>query len=224
MKRLVFLLILVFPVMCIHSNAQSYYCERQGATLEYVRKYVKDGKFCWRHILNISEVNQQGNTRKIVSTSSFIKANGKPLYKGDVTEHVIVDEKDNVKTDMGQLTVSYIKARTGLNAQGASVNTVLPSDVEVGDTLPMIFAEAKVGPLSATVKLYDRKFIKKETISVPAGTFDCIVLEEKKIETGPGHNRTVRTLTWYTKGIGFVRHDTYIKEVLDTSEILYSLK
>ena len=102
MKRLVFLLILVFPVMCIHSNAQSYYCERQGATLEYVRKYVKDGKFCWRHILNISEVNQQGNTRKIVSTSSFFKANGKPLYKGDVTEHVIVDEKDNVKTDIGQ--------------------------------------------------------------------------------------------------------------------------
>ena len=51
-----------------------------------------------------------------------------------------------------------------------------------------------------------------------------MVVEEHKVESGPGHHRDVTNLTWYSKGIGYVRHDTFVKGVPDTSEILYSIE
>ena len=45
--------------------------------------------------------------------------------------------------------------------------------------------------------------------TVPAGTFDCIVVRERKIERGIGRNRDTLTENWYAPGIGPVRHDSY---------------
>lgn len=216
-----FLLLVVVLAMCMVMHAQGYCFDIEGTRLEYVRKYPRDGKFCWRHILTVTEVETKGSTQRIVSTSGFFKANGKPLNKGDMIEVVFIDEHDNVRGDLGEAVASYVKSRTGLKCSGTGSITVLPSDMQPGDTLPMASATVKVGPLKYQVKVYDRKVLREETISVPAGTFKCIVLEENRIESGPGHNKNVRNLTWYSKGIGFVRHDTYVDGVLDTSEILY---
>ena len=99
----------------------------------------------------------------------------------------------------------------------------LPADAQPGDVLPSVFAQAKVGPLTYDLKITDRKILRHETLVVPAGTFECVVLEEHKVESGPGHNRDVINHTWYSKGVGYVRHDSYIKGKLDTSEILNSI-
>lgn len=218
-----FLILLAFIGVTLGVNAQGYYCDRQGATLNYVRKKAKTGETEWRHIMNIKDVSKVADGTQITSVSTFLKANGKPLYKQDVIEQAILDEKDNVQADMGLTVASYIKARTGISASATGTLTMIPADMQPGDTLPPVVVNAKVGPLNYSVRIYDRKVVRKETISVPAGKFDCMVLEEKKIENGPGHNRQVLNVSWYCKGTGYVRHDTYIKGVLDTSEILFAL-
>ena len=206
------------------ANAQGYFCDRQGARLEYVRKVPKTGETRWRHILKVSDVIEDGSATAVTTVSTFLKANGKPYYKTDVTERVWVDADFNATADMEMAMTSYIKARAGLSSITESTPSVLPSDMQPGDTLPQISGKAKVGPLTYTFRIWDRKVLRRETISLPAGTFDCVVLEEHKLESGPGHNRDVINHTWYSKGVGFVRHDTYIKGVLDTSEILQSIQ
>ncbi|MBR4842969.1 MAG: hypothetical protein IK006_07750 [Bacteroidaceae bacterium] len=220
LKRIALLLCLIMS--CGTSCPQGYYCDRKGARLEYVRNVCKDGSFRWRHVMTVTGLDGTGTLRKMTTTSAFLKANGKPLYKTDVREQFTI-RGDDVSADMGEAMASYIKARVGLNATGSGAVSVLPADMQPGDTLPPVVAQTKVGPLTYNVKVSERKVLREETLTVPAGTFRCMVVEEHKVESGPGHHRDVINLTWYSKGIGYVRHDTYIKGVKDTSEILQSI-
>lgn len=217
------LTLLAFLALTQGVKAQGYCCDRQGARLEYVRKIVKSGETEWRHILNVKEVTKGADGNVITSYSTFLKANGKPYYKDDIREQVVLRTNNDVWVDMEQVTIDYIKGRAGLNATAEAAPSIIPADMQPGDTLPQVTGKTKVGPLTFTYRIWDRKVLRYETISVPAGTFDCILLEEHKLESGPGHNRDVLNHTWYSKGVGFVRHDSYIKGKLDTSEILQSM-
>lgn len=216
---------LVFAIMVLLSlavRAQGYMCTRQGARLEYVRKYAGSGKFQWRNIMTITAFSQDGT---LDYKSEFLKSNGRNYYKGPVEVRMYVDmSTGDVSLPMGNAMAAVIEARTGLSASGSNEVSVLPADMKPGDVLPDVDASAKVGPLTYKVHISDRKVLRTETLSVPGGTFDCVVLEEHKIESGPGHNRDVVNRSWYTKGVGYVRHDTYVKGVLETQEILYSIQ
>lgn len=216
--------LLIFFIPCSGLKAQCYCPDSEGTTLEYVRKYVKDGKFCWRHMLTVTGVEDVDGKRKVTTSSRFLKVNGKPLYDSDVLETVYVDDEGNVHGNMGDAVASYVKARIGANAIGKGGYSVLPSDMQPGDTLPTVTAKVKVGPLTYTVRVHNRKVLREETISLPGGTFRCMVVKEFRDESCPGYHHEVITDTWYCQNIGYVRHDTYQKGKLVTSEVLYSVK
>jgi hypothetical protein len=223
MKRF-FCLACLIALSEISLCAQGYFLDNTGATLEYVRKDASDGSFRWRHKINVTDIRETDTHCYYTTRSVFTKQNGKPLYRGDVLEKSIVEKSTgNLSLDVGQAMTSYIKARTGINATAKGVLSSLPAQIQPGDTLVPVFAQAKVGPIIYQVSVTDRKVLRRENISVPAGTFDCIVVQEHKVESGPGHHRDVVNVSWYSKGVGYVRHDTYIKGKLDTSEILQSI-
>jgi len=219
-----FLILTAFFALTQGIKAQGYYCDRQGARLEYVRKNVKDGSTEWRHVMDIREVVKGPRGSMITSASTFLKANGKPYYKGEIIEQVELRDNNDLWVDMEVVTEAYIKGRVGLDATARAAPSVLPADMAPGDTLPQIQGQAKVSLFNVSFRIWDRKVLRRETISLPAGTFDCLVVQERKIESAPGHNRDVLNQTWYYKGLGMVRHDTYIGGKLDTSEILVSIK
>ena len=205
-------------------RAQGYFLDNPDVKLEYVRKSVCDGKFVWRHTLRITGIADKGTSAEYTTESDFTKQNGKQLFHSAVVETTVVDKNTgNVTMNVGEAAASYIEARTGLNATGQSRPSSMPATLEPGDTLQSVYSTIKVGPLTYTVVFKERKVLRRETISVPAGTFDCIVLSEQRQEKGPGYNRDKTNVSWYCKGVGYVRHDTYIKGKLDTSEILYSI-
>ena len=219
-----FCLICAVVQCCISASAQGYFLDRTDVTLEYVRNRANDGKIQWRHSMRCISVENTDKHVKYTTESVFSKENGKPLYKSGVIETTVVEKgTGDVSLDVGGAMASYIKARTGLNATSTGVLSNLPADIRPGDTLLPVVAQAKVGPLTYSVVIDNRIVLRNETVTVPAGTFDCIVISEHKIETGPGHNRDVTNVSWYSKGIGYVRHDTYVKGVLDTSEKLVSM-
>lgn len=223
-KRMAYLVSVIF-LMGVQAYAEGYFFDRSDITLEYVRREAQDGKFSWRHTVNVIDATDTGTHIKYTTESLFTKQNGKPLYRSTVTETTFVDKRSgDVSFDVAGAMVSYIKARTGINANGMEVLSTLPAVMEPGDTLAPVVANAKVGPLTYKLTVTGRKVLRRETVTVPAGTFDCIVIQEHKVESGPGHNRDVINVTWYSKGVGYVRHDTYIKGKLDTSEVLESIK
>jgi len=211
--------------VCAQSHVQGYCLDKKNVTLEYVRKNVADGTTEWRHTVHVVNVSDLGKKMKYVTESEFTKANGKPLYKSAMREFCNVDkETGDVLFDVSATLVSYIKGRVGINAVSEGILSSFPSTLEPGDTLESVMGQAKVGPLTYNVVVTERKVLRRETISVPAGKYDCIVVQEHKVESGPGHHRDVVNISWYCKGFGYVRHDSYIKGKLDTSEILYSIK
>lgn len=209
----------------LQAGAEGYCFDGRNTDLEYVRTTTSDGKLKWRHTMRILDIKESAGTVTYTTESVFRKPNGRMLYGDAIIEETIVDKHTgNVSVDVGAAMVSYIKARTGLNAKAERQFSVLPADMAPGDTLVPVSAQVEVGPLTYTVTVSKRKVLRSETISVPAGTFDCIVVWEKKLEDGIGHHRDVINLTWYSKGVGMIRHDTYIKGKLDTSEVLQSMK
>lgn len=223
-RRAFYILSFLLLTVSLGVKAQGYYCDRQGARLEYVRKNIKDGSTEWRHIMNINDVSKGADGTVITSASTFLKANGKPYYKGDIVEQVVLKPNNDVWVDMEAVTINYVKGRAGLNATADAQPSILPADMAPGDTLPQVSGKGKVSLLSFSFHIWDRKVLREETISLPAGTFKCVVLEEHRKENAPGNNRDVLNHTWYCKGVGMVRHDTYINGKLDTSETLVQIK
>ena len=224
MTRRAFCILILFLAVSQAAGAQGYCCDRQGARLEYVRKNVKDGSTEWRHTVNVQKVTKGSDGSVVTSASTFLKANGKPYYKGDIIEEVVLRPNNDVWVDMEAVTINYVKGRFGLNATADAAPSIIPADMAPGDTLPQVSGKGKVSLISFSYRIWDRKVLRRETISLPAGTFDCVVLQERKLESGPGHNRDVLNHTWYCKGIGMVRHDTYIDGKLDTSETLTQIR
>ena len=219
--RRIVLLCCVLAVCGGKIAGQGYFLDSPDVTLEYLRTEAKDDKFVWRHTMSVVQVTESANSVRYTTGSVFSKKNGKPLYGDAVRETAIVDKNTgNISVDVADAMASYIKARTGISATSSGVLSNLPAGIEPGDTLQPVTAQVKVGPLTYSLKVVNRRVLRRETIRVPAGTFDCIVVSEDKTESGPGHNRQVTNLTWYCKGVGYVRHDTYVKGSLDTSEVL----
>lgn len=205
----------------LSADAQGFFTDSGDAVLEYVRTTAQDGKFKWRHTMRVTDVKETESSVRYTTSSVFSKQNGKPLYRDAVIETIYVDRRTgNLSLDLGAAMASYIKARTGINVTSSGLLSCLPADIEPGDTLEPVRATVKVGPLTYTLKVSGRKVLRRETVTVPAGTFECVVVSEEKQENGPGHNRGVTNITWYAKGVGYVRHDTYVNGKLDTSEVL----
>lgn len=71
-------------------------------------------------------------------------------------------------------------------------------------------AKARVGALSENVGL-DCKVLQKETITVPAGTFECFRIRVKKKRGRKIEDR----FAWYCPGVGFVKYaeEKFVKEL-----------
>ncbi len=87
---------------------------------------------------------------------------------------------------------------------------------------------AVIIPILSVVILSERRESKNLFPPFPqgtfAGTFDCIVVREHKLEKAPLMKRDRITLTWYALGYGMVRHDTFfINGDVETTEQLESI-
>ena len=45
----------------------------------------------------------------------------------------------------------------------------------------------------------------RETISIPAGTFDCYILSKEQVSSGPGFTSKDTSIEWFAPGIGTVK-------------------
>ena len=207
-------------------SAQSWCCDRQGARLDYTR-YKADYKTAvWHHSLRVIAVTTGSGTKTVRTVSHFSKPDGKDLYKADVSETMRIDTSTcDLSVEFGTAAASYMKARAGLEASAMDAGlTVMPANIRPGDKLEPISVKCGLGPLTYRIEVFNRQVLRKETITVPAGTFDCLVISEDRNEDGPGHHRHTTGISWYVKGIGYVRHDTCSRKgELQTTEVLVKL-
>lgn len=88
----------------------------------------------------------------------------------------------------------------------------IPSKLIVGEELPDYEFEIDMGMISAKMKTYDRKVLCKEILTIPAGEFECYVIEETTNMKVLFMSEKQYSRKWYARGIGVVQEETLDKK------------
>lgn len=232
MKRLQLIItIFLCAVSCLRGQTRlqevtPYFCNVANTTLEYTRT-TAEGDVKWYHTMSIGAVKSRGDSTYINYTSHILNHKRKPYYGDDPAKLSAIITPVGVVLNVAESVAAIF--RTILPSSATIVSnggeSSLPSDLAPGDNLPDIHASVKALGLTMRITVTERKVLREETISTPAGKFDCIVIRERKVEKGMGRNRHTVADTWYARGTGMVRHDTYNPDLeLITSEVLVSVR
>ncbi len=177
--------------------------------------------------MTIDSVLYSADTSMVINYSSFMETKkGRGMMKAPVKMSAYISADGEVELDIASSMVSVLKEflwdGADVTAEGGA--TVLPNDLIPGDSLEDAHGSVSALGMTMNVDVTERVVLRRETISTPAGTFDCVVISEHKVEKGMTRNRVTTAHTWYARGIGMVRHDTYDKKMrLETSEVLHSI-
>ena len=94
-------------------------------------------------------------------------------------------------------------------------NIYIPNDLSVGQTLPDAEMEMTItgAPIAmkSFMRMYNRKVEGKESVTTPAGTFECFVISYDT-DMKMGIKSTGKTKQWLAEDIGMVKTEDYNKK------------
>ncbi len=199
-------LLFVFFAMNIYSFAQ------QDATFDYFLK----GNVGSKKVLNI----YTGSGYKL-GTETF-----------QITEKTIADDTSTMRikchlAGMGSLTTIYhVKYYYGIsyleldeflavaNFVKMGVTTIEPewlpyrSNMQVGDSLVGYFMKRKYGSHYNTTEQANRYVVEKDTLTTPAGTFECLKITYLIIGKTPSGTFKTGYTDWINKDLGLIRQES----------------
>src|SRR5690606_14664268 len=92
----------------------------------------------------------------------------------------------------------------------------LPNNLSVGQELPDSNVNVKmkmsgVMNMNMDVETINRKVEKQESVTTPAGTFDCYVIYSETRTKMMMSNQTMPSRVWLAEGVGMVKQESYNK-------------
>ena len=243
MKRTVTLALslVLMSVMALGQNPEPFFSSKPDRVLVYENLdadsnlisvnadslAVMTGDFEEGQATVVSTIINQGDSSRFRS---------KVLMKFDRGE-VIMDMAALMEEAMQMGMEQSLDAMGGEDAESqAAMNEILdrttvtgecrgiPAELSVGMELPDYEIEIKVMFITSKMGCRDRKVIGRESVTTPAGTFDCYVVEETMTAKAMMVNEKTRQVTWYARGIGLVRQQTFDKKKLTGTTVLTSIR
>ena len=205
--------LLLFACLCLSLTAlaqQPFICTTDGAKLVYVTTDAK-GNESGRTEMEIIHVTSSGDNYSITQlTSMYI--GGTALTEPFETVATVKD--GDVFVDFGG----------GLTVAAEGAGFVLPKHMDVGLQLPKGEVTVEILGIKNKMDITFHEVVAKEDLTVPAGTFECYVVERRYTAKVLGIKTTASTKAWYARGIGVVRTDTFDKKgKLTSSQVLQEL-
>lgn len=188
--------------------AQSpFTCTTEGAELHYMTTDAK-GNESSTSVVKVKKVKSAGDTFSITQETQLY-INGTAFTKPIETTSTVRD---------GDVVVDF-SGGLSLAAEGAGF--VLPKRLATGLELPTGEVTVEVSGLKVKQDITFHKVVAKEDLTVPAGTYECYVVERQYTAKMLGMKVAGSMKTWYARGIGAVKTDTYDKKgKLSSSQIL----
>lgn len=208
MKRILLLVALLLAGFAARAG-EPYCCTQPGRTLVYER-IKANGRLERTVTMEYTAVRRSGTARLVDCILTVRGPGGGELFGGPSKQTTVVTADGKVEQNLAEsLRAVLHNMFPGASQSTEGTPAVLPADMKPGDKLPDGRGTVKTGIMTHTMELVEREVLRYERITVPAGTFDCIVVRERKIERGIGRNRDTVCENWYAPGIGPVRHDSY---------------
>jgi len=205
-------------------NCESYYPTKKGFKASST-EYDDKNNIISKTTIEVVEVNNSGN-----KTIAVINSETTDLKKNKTTSSSYDIECDNFNTEINSIKSieANLKKSTQMSSSTATGNNpVFPNNLSVGQTLPDSNIHMSIKgeiSLESYVKLFERKVVGMESVTVDAGTFQCAVITYKE-DTKILFDKVKSHKVWMAKGIGIVKAETYNKKgKLESTSKLTSLK
>lgn len=216
MKQIL-LLILVGMMLNTPGNSQcnSYYVLDQGSEWEYQTHNAK-GKLMSKNVQKVTSFSNTSAGYEATVTSMMFDEKGKELTKGDLAFSC---ENGTMYIDMRNfISDEQLKAFSNYEMKFESENLEIPSSLNagqsLGDGMLTVTASGTPFPMKMTVNITDRKVEGKESVTTPAGTFECFKISSNMtMENQMGVKMTTQlsSVEWISPKVGTVRSESYNK-------------
>lgn len=229
-SRLIPALIFVFSLfigLSLHAQpCDAMFPMEEGVKFEQTSYSAKDKVTGYqRH--EILKVETKDNW---MAANISVKISDKKDKETASTEYEMICEDGNFHLDMRAMLASMDNANFNMDMDIQSENLSFPSNLSVGQELPDASLKAtmdngtgfSIGGIS--VNITERKVLAKESITTPAGTFDCYVLSQKEASKVMGIKINSESKSWYAKDVGMVRSEYYRKGKLQEYTLLTKLE
>lgn len=225
MKKGILLLVALLSTLSLLAQ-EPYFCTRPGTRLYYERYKASSTKLIQTTLFEIESNQATAEGQVIQYAVTMAKANGNPLYGGRALQTTLITPDGELKMNFGETVKEFVRNMLSMGKVESSESwALLPADIQPGDTLADTHCTVTVAGLHAYFHLTDRHVLRRETITTPAGTFDCMVVREHKEEDAPFHHPDNWQDNYYAPGIGYVRHDKFDKNMrLQESEVLVRIE
>lgn len=201
---------------CASSYAQSdcsqYYPLTEGARFEYTL-YDKKGKEEGSTNYHISQVTNTAVSTDATMSIAFKDKKGKDTFTSDYKfscsgDKVTIDYRSLIPNGMFDSYKDMEVEITGTDVE-------LPNNLKVGQDLADANVTVKIdmGGMSMDMKVdqLNRKVEKKESVTTPAGTFDCLVIYSDTKSKMMMANQSFSSRVWLSEGVGIVKQETSSK-------------
>ncbi|MEX0289429.1 MAG: hypothetical protein AB3N14_09995 [Flavobacteriaceae bacterium] len=212
MRTFLALCIVLFLGNGLYSQGCSkYYPMEEGTSFQYTN-YNKKGKSDGTVDYTVADVSTDGAMTSATMLMKLKDNKGKEIlqsdYKFSCSENV-------VRIDYQSLMSNQMLMQSQDGEMEISGNDIeIPNDLGVGQELADANVTVKLSMsginMNMSVNMINRKVEKKESITTPAGTFDCFVLYSEN-ETKVMMKQTFPSRIWLAEGVGMVKQESYNK-------------
>ena len=227
LKRLLICFLAILAALGSTAQPKGYFCSTKGMSLRYERYSPDNSKHWWTNTVTINDVQKSADgSLEITVSANIVPRKATPPVKGSVKTKSYLHADGTIEVNISEAAAIAAKKRfAAFNFTSSGGTSIMKATAKPGDKLEEIHAEVAWSGIKYNIDYTERSVVKKETITVPGGTFECIVIKERKLETAPLYRRERITYTWYALGYGMIKHDSYFPDGRqETSEQLYGIE
>ena len=221
-------LILIYSLFLVSSTALSqncskYYPMEEGTSFQYTMTNKK-GKTEGITDYSITNVENTGGVTTATMNMKFTDEKGKEIF---VSDYKLSCTGDVVKIDYNSLVPAQMMKQytdMGIEMEISGTDIELPNNLSVGQGLDdaNVAMSIKMPGMNMNIKVdqLNRIVEKKESVTTPAGTYECYVITQDNVSETMGVKQTMQSKLWLAEGVGMVKQETYNKKGDLTTQML----
>jgi len=207
------------------SDCSKFYPFKEGAKTQ-LTMYNAKGKTQGMVEYHIHDISTNGDATIANMSMTLTDHKGNEM-KG--TEYEATCKNGVVSIDFKSLMNPSLMAAYGdqMDYEVTGTNLDLPNDLTVGQSLPdaeIIVTMSMSGMnFNMSTLITDREVLGIESVTTPAGTFDCYIITQSMHIKSMAANQKRTTKQWIAEGVGVVKSEDYNKKgKLDGTSVLTS--
>ena len=220
MKKFIFTAVLTLALMAQSYAQSAYFLYNEGTKLTIANTDAK-GKHTGYSTLEVKEVVGSRSNCTVKYESMVYDKKMNPMLTAPLVQEFTV--RNDVVTYDPQSMVGQVMQGMQVTVEGTPFT--LPAGAKVGDTFPDYNIVMNVAGLKTTSNVTGQKVVAEETLNIDGRSIECVVVEQTTSTKVLGMNQSGTQKTWYGKGYGSVKLETYnAKGKLVSGNILVGIK